>query len=221
MRPTKGRSNRAREGALRRPTWSSVRHATGSLFPFASTVCGSPNSNAPRAAAGRPLADEDLARRSMLLESRADVDRVAGDERAVRRRVDDDVAGVDADPQLDLAVEELAEPVSHRQGRVQRALGVVLERGRRTERRHHRIAGELLERAAGQPHLLRHRLVEAVEQQPRALGILLAQLRRADEIGEEDGRDLPFHPAIVHHSARPTAGWGRWLWSNFLLGVGR
>ena len=110
--------------------------------------------------------------------------------------------------------------MSHRQGRVQRALCVVLERGRRTERRHHGIAGELLERAAGQPHFLRHRLVEAVEQEPRALGILLAQLRRADEIGEEDGRDLPFHPAIVHHGARPSPEGSR-LWSNFLLGVGR
>ena len=86
---------------------------------------------------------------------------------------------------------EDSEPAQHRQRRVQRALGVILQRGGRAERGHDRIAGELLDRPAGALDLRRHRVVEAVEDDARPLGILLAELGRADEVGEEDGRELP------------------------------
>ena len=72
------------------------------------------------------------------------------------------------------------------------ALGVVLVCGRSTERGHHRVADELLDRAAGALDLGSHCVVEAVEHDPRPLRILRApECRRADEIGEEYGRDLP------------------------------
>ena len=45
--------------------------------------------------------------------------------------------------------EQLAQPLLHRERRVQRALGVVLLRGRGAERGHHGVADELLDRAAG------------------------------------------------------------------------
>jgi len=50
---------------------------------------------------------------------------------ALSRPADDHLAGVDADPQL----ERRLEPAEHRQRRVERALGVVLEGGRGPRRR--------------------------------------------------------------------------------------
>ncbi len=55
----------------------------------------------------RALTDQDLVRRRCLLEPCRDVDGVAADERAaLARPPDDDVAGVDAGAQRELAVEE-------------------------------------------------------------------------------------------------------------------
>ena len=52
------------------------------------------------------LSGEDLAGGGGLLESRCNVDGVAADERAVRSRAaDDDLSGVDADPQGELDAE--------------------------------------------------------------------------------------------------------------------
>ena len=94
----------------------------------------------------RALADEDLARAGRLLEPCGDVDGVAGHERAaLPRPADDDLAGVHADAQRERVAEELVEPPLHREGGVQRALRVVLVRGRSAERRHHRVADELLD----------------------------------------------------------------------------
>ena len=74
---------------------------------------------------------------------------------------------------------------------MQRALGVILERSRSTEHRHHRVAGELLDRAARELDLLAHRVVEALELRTHALGIAIAGVRgRADEVGEENGDEL-------------------------------
>jgi hypothetical protein len=74
---------------------------------------------------------------------------------------------------------------------VQRALRMILLGSRNAERRHHRVADELLHRAAGALDLLCHRVVETLEQHARSLGILLAELRGADEVGEEDTCQLP------------------------------
>jgi hypothetical protein len=69
---------------------------------------------------------------------------------------------------------------------------MVLERARRPEGRHHRVPGELLGRPAGTLDFLRHRLVEPVEQNTRALRILRAgKSRRADQVREQNSRQLP------------------------------
>ena len=113
----------------------------------------------------RALADQDLARRRRLLEPSCDVDGVAGDERAaLARPADDDLAGVDADAQRRARRRRASAGDGASQARVQRALGVILERGGRAERRHHCIAGELLHRPARALDLGRHRVVEAIEQ---------------------------------------------------------
>ena len=68
---------------------------------------------------------------------------------------------------------------------------MILERSRCAEGRHHGVADELLDRAAGVLDLDRHGVVEAVEQGTRALGILrVGEPGRADEVREEDSREL-------------------------------
>ena len=120
----------------------------------------------------RALADEDLARLRALLQPRRHVDRVSGDEGApFTRAPDHDLAGVDADPQLEPGV-ELTYAAPHCESGVQGPLGVVLESRRGAERRHHRVAGELLGRSAGTLDLFRRRVVEAAEQGTRALRVL-------------------------------------------------
>ena len=75
---------------------------------------------------------------------------------------------------------------------MQRPLGVILERRRRPERSHHRVADELLHRPARPLDLCRHRVIETVEQRARALRVLrAAELGRADEVGKEDRGELP------------------------------
>jgi hypothetical protein len=151
----------------------------------------------------RARADENLAWFGRLLQPRRHVDGVAAHERArFARPRGDDVAAVDADPQLEPLV-ELAHAVSHRQGGVERPLGVVLERDRSAECGHDGVAGELLDRAAGALHLLRHRVVEAFEQRARPLRILrVAELCRTDEVGEEHRRELPLHCPILYQPER-------------------
>ena len=162
------------------------------------------------------LSDKHLPGRRALLEPCRDIDRVAGDERApFTRTADHDLTGVHADPELEAAV-QLVCPVQHRQGRVQRALGVVLERSRHAECRHDRIAGELLDRAPRTFDLVGHRVVEAIEQDARALGILRAsEGRRPNEVGEDNGCDLPLAGSRLglHRSgaARAEASAGREL----------
>ena len=153
----------------------------------------------------RPLADKDLAWLGRLLQSRRHVDGVAGDEgAALARLADDDLAGVDADPQRERLAEQLAQAPLHRQRPVQRPLGVILERNGGAEHRHHGVAGELLDGPAGGIDFLGHGIVEAVEQRPRSLRILRpAELGRADEVGEHDRRELPFAPVRVRIHRSP------------------
>ena len=73
---------------------------------------------------------------------------------------------------------------------MERALRVVLERAG-AEDRHHRVAGELLDRPARELDLLAHRVVEALELRADALRITIARVRRrADEVGEENRDEL-------------------------------
>ena len=128
----------------------------------------------PRGVANEPLgdrSDQDLAAAGRLLEPLRRVDRVAGGER--RRLVArHHLAGVDpdADPQLgDLpplegGVQPLDGPLHVERG-PHRPQRVVLVCAREAEDRHHRIADELLHRAAvaldGDPHLLVPRAISS------------------------------------------------------------
>ena len=133
--------------------------------------------------------------RLRLLESRRDVHGVAGRERAsLARPSDHDLARVHPDPQREAVREELVQTLEHPERRLQRPLGVVLLGHRGAEDRDDRVADELLHRPAAERDLGFHRVVEALEEVSRVLGIELGtHRRRADEIGEQDRRQLPLH----------------------------
>ena len=134
-----------------------------------------------------------------LFEARCDVDGVAGRERAaLARAADRDLAGIDADPQREPAAEELLQPLLHPQGDLQGALGVVLLCGGRAEHGDDSVADELLDRSAAERDLRFHRVVETLEQVACVLRVeRRAQLRRADEVGEQDRRELALHRASI------------------------
>jgi hypothetical protein len=144
---------------------------------------------------GGALADEHLTGRRRLLQTRCDVHGVAGRERApLARAVDDDLARVHSDPQREAVGEELPQTLEHPQRRLQRPLRVVLLGRRRAEDGNDGIANELLDRAAAECDLSLHRLVEALQEIARVLGIQLADERSgADKIGEQDRRQLSLH----------------------------
>jgi len=112
----------------------------------------------------RDRADQDLACGGCLLQSLRGVHRVTGRER--RRLVPSHhLAGVDPDPDPQLGHVALRErdiqPLDsslHVERGPHRPEGIVLVRAREAEHRHHRVADELLHRAAvaldGDPHLL-------------------------------------------------------------------
>ncbi len=80
----------------------------------------------------------------------------------------------------------------HPQRNLQRPLGVILLRRRCAEDGDDRVTDELLDGAAPERDLGRHRVVEAIEQVTRMLRIEgPAEFRRADEIREEEGCELP------------------------------
>ena len=96
-------------------------------------------------------ADQDLPGLGDLLEPRRDVHRLAGCERRVGL-VRHDLPRFDPDPRLEA---EAVDGVEDRHGSANRALGVVLVRGRNPERRHDGVAGELLDDAAVRGDALR------------------------------------------------------------------
>ena len=110
----------------------------------------------PRSEAARAGADQDLARRRLLLQPRGEVDGLAGGERRLAV-VDDDLAGLDADARLE---PELAHPLEDRERRPDGALGVVLVRQRHAEGGHDGVAGELLDDAAVRDDAVRDLLEE-------------------------------------------------------------
>jgi hypothetical protein len=68
---------------------------------------------------------------------------------------------------------------------------MILERRRRAECSHDRISRELLDCAARALDLRFHCVMEALEEGPHTLRVLVARkLGRADEVGEKDGGDL-------------------------------
>ena len=161
-------------------------------LPFASIVRGSSNSKAPRtiAAVRSPTRISPGAAACSSLAPTFTASPVTN-ELPSRGLAHDDFAGVDSDPERQPATEQLSQCASHCEGCVQRPFGVVLLRCGRAEGSHHRVADELLHGAAGPLDLSRHRLVEAVEHRPGALGIQgICQRSRAHEIGEEHRHEL-------------------------------
>ena len=140
-------------------------------------------------------ADHDAVDRCRLLEPRGDVHGLAGRERGLRRIVDDHLARLDPDPDVE---PELPDGLEDPERRAYRALRVVLVRLGDAERRHDRVAGELLhEPAVG--HDAMGDLVEVLLDAPaRDLRIGSGDQRcRADEIDEQDCRELALHPSSV------------------------
>ena len=150
--------------------------------------------------AERLLADDDRvhgaapwSRAAVLITSPAAIDSPASGWASTR---DERLAGVDSDPHLDALLER---PVADRERRANRPLGIVLVRRRRAEERHHRVADELLDRAAVALELGADVPVVAAELGGDVLGVdLLGARREADEVGEEDGDDLPLPAALCH-----------------------
>ena len=145
------------------------------------------------------LPHERVAGLGCLLEARGHVHGVAGGEgAALAGPADGDLAGVDADPEGEPAAEELRQPLLHPEANLERSLAVVLLGCGRAEHGDDRIADELLDRPAAERDLGLHRVVEAIEQVARMLRVeRRAHLGRADEVGEEDRRELALHVASI------------------------
>jgi len=127
-----------------------------------------------------------------LLEAGADIDRVARDERAaLPRPADDHLSCVDADAKGEPLAEQLVQAPLHRQRGIQGSLGVILSGRRRSEDGHDRVTDELLDGPSAEGDLRRHGVVKAIEQIACVLRVeRAAELRRADQVGEQDRREL-------------------------------
>jgi hypothetical protein len=112
------------------------------------------------------LADQDLTRLGRLLQACGDVDGVAGGEALLRSG--DHLARVDADPGFDA---ELGQRRSHLERRSADPERVVLVHLRDAEDGHHRVADELLHRAAVALDDLLHALEVAGKERAQRLGI--------------------------------------------------
>ena len=146
-------------------------------------------------AAGEPLdgrAEHDLARLRRLLQAGRRVDREAGRERRLGL-VREDLARLDPDPHLEaeLADRRRRSPSAARTARS----GSSSCANGHAERRHHGVAGELLDDAAVGRDAVRDLVEEP--RQARADDLRIGardELRRADEVDEEHRRELAFHP---------------------------
>ena len=141
--------------------------------------------------------DQDLAAAGRLLESLRRVDRVTRDER--RRLVaGHDLAGVDPDPDPQLGhltrpgTRSAARRPLHVERGPHRAQRVVLVGARQAEHRHHRVADELLHRAAVPSTAVRISSYHEPMQLAQRLGIEpLAERGRIGQVAEEDADRLP------------------------------
>ena len=116
--------------------------------------------------------------------------RFAGRERGVAG-AGDDLAGLDADPRLEL---ELVDAVEDLERSADGALRVVLVRLRNAEGRHHGVARELLDRTAVALDAVRD-AVEELRHAP-AHDFRVArrdERRRVDEVDEQDRGEFSFH----------------------------
>ena len=147
--------------------------------------------------APRRLADEHGAGLGGRLDPRRRVDEVAGDH-PLPLGADRDrrLAGEHARPRPQLGRAHLVAERRHGgdevERRAHRALGVVLGRRRRPPHRHHRVADELLDRAAVEPDQPVARLEVAREELAHLLRVaVLGERREPDEVGEEHRHEPP------------------------------
>ncbi len=106
------------------------------------------------------------------------------------------LAGVDPDPHLEaearIGLVQLGDRLEDPEAGPHRSLRVVLVRHGRTEHRHHRVADELLDRAAEPLDLLAEPGVIRAHPRPHVLGIDgLGRGREPDEVAEQHRDDLP------------------------------
>ena len=177
-----------RFGLALQPPWL---HRLGSQVP-------------PREALGRG-GDEDIADLRRRLEPRRGVERITGNPALdrgaiVRERLPGIDGDADLDPRVDatdLAVEFVGGP-SHLQRRANGTEGVIFVRRRDPECTDHRVADELLDRAAMPFDRGAHRSEVAVQDASEDLGIRsLSEVRRADEVAEQRSHDAPTWGAFV------------------------
>ena len=148
--------------------------------------------------AHRRLVDDHCSDRSRALEASGRVDDVACDHSLAafrpRPERDDRLSGRDrrAHSNLEPLPAELLDRVQDPERRAHGSLGVVLVRDRRAEDRHHRVADELLDRAAEALDVRLDALVVRTERRPDVLGIRAVRaVGEPDGVHEEHGYDLP------------------------------
>ena len=150
--------------------------------------------------AKRVLIDEDPARGRGRLEARSRVHDVAGDdplsEVGTRVERDERLSAVHTDPYLEgkrrIGLVHLRDRLLDRQRRAHGALGVVLVRDRRPERRDDRVSDELLDRAAVALELVSKSSVVRSQDSADVLRVEpLGALGRTDDVGEQNSDDLP------------------------------
>ena len=145
------------------------------------------------------LSDDDTVHRRRRLQARRGVHHVTRDHRLTERRPcaerHDCLAGVDGDPDLQVAAGELADDVPDDERRAHGALRVVAVGERRAEDAHHRVADELLDDAAERLDLAAHAVVVRRQHCTDVLGIEpFGPGREPDEVDEDDGDDPPLVP---------------------------
>ena len=157
------------------------------------------------------ITHEDGRRLGSLFEPRRDVHGIADDDHLAFGTANrsHDVARIDPDPDLEGHAEALMkidvqtlESRDHLQGRPDGAARVILVGHRDAEDGHDRVADVLLDRPAPAVDDAGHRREVGPEKRLQALGVeALSQVRRADQIREEDRDEL----ALVRPSRRRAA----------------
>src|SRR5437868_5988367 len=143
---------------------------------------------------------------SRLLEPSGNVHGVPGHDQLLGGRSDrrDDLAGVDADPDLKPdpvvtleALVERLEPLAHLQGGVEGTFRVVLADGWDAENGHDGVPDVLLDGPAPRLDDVGHLAEVGAQQRSQAFGVqLLAEARGTGDVGEQDRDDLALLPAI-------------------------
>ena len=203
-RPTNGASSVSLRFRPRCPaTTRAARHAgTGAALPL-STCRRRARTRSTRWPRGGSPRRPAPARRRDRLEPGGGVDEVARDHALVGGPDGHrGLTGEDAGPRLDPGPRR-GHGLDELEGRPDGALGVVLEGDRRAPDRHHRVADELLDRAAVAADHLAREVEVAAERVPDVLGVaFLGEGREPDEVGEQDRHE----PSLGDRTGAAVAG---------------